>query len=90
MKCQGNVTMDILCANYDCPIYYKRIKIKKDFYNKKSQMDRLNTLSIEYWMSESYNDCWYIIYLLNYLNFTLSSNHNYTNQFSSHLESIFR
>lgn len=48
MKCQGNVTMDILCANYDCPIYYKRIKVKNDLYNKKNQMDKLNTLAIEY------------------------------------------
>lgn len=28
--CQGSLLQDILCTNRDCPIFYKRIKVKKD------------------------------------------------------------
>ena len=40
-KCQGSNTMDILCSNADCPIFYKRIKIKKDIEKKTKQVERL-------------------------------------------------
>jgi DNA polymerase delta subunit 1 len=46
-KCQGSYTMDILCSNADCPIYYKRIKVKKDLGKKVKQMARLEQLKPE-------------------------------------------
>lgn len=44
-KCQGSITMDILCSNADCPIFYKRIKVKKELAQKVTQMERLETIS---------------------------------------------
>lgn len=29
-RCQGSIQQDILCTSRDCPIYYRRIKIRKD------------------------------------------------------------
>ncbi|MCQ2816626.1 MAG: hypothetical protein MJ252_05085 [archaeon] len=29
-KCQSSIMQNILCQNKDCPIYYRRIKVKKD------------------------------------------------------------
>jgi DNA polymerase delta subunit 1 len=46
-KCQGSVTMEVLCSNADCPIYYKRIKIKKDLGKKVKNMEKINELSEE-------------------------------------------
>ena len=43
-KCQGSVTMDVLCSNADCPIYYKRIKVKNDLGKKAKQMARIDEL----------------------------------------------
>ena len=43
-KCQGSITMSLLCSN-DCPIFYKRIKVKKELTQKISQMKRLNSIS---------------------------------------------
>jgi DNA polymerase delta subunit 1 len=45
-KCQGSVTMDILCSNVDCPIYYRRIKVKNELKNKKNQVHKLNLISL--------------------------------------------
>ena len=39
--------MDVLCSNADCPIYYKRIKIKKDLGKKVKNMEEINELSEE-------------------------------------------
>lgn len=44
-KCQGSITMDVLCSNVDCPIYYKRIKVKKDQGRSAKQMERLTHLT---------------------------------------------
>jgi len=29
-RCQGSTTQQVLCSNRDCPIFYKRTKVKKD------------------------------------------------------------
>jgi len=29
-RCQGSLTQEVLCSNRDCPIFYKRTKVKKD------------------------------------------------------------
>lgn len=46
-KCQGSVTMDVLCSNVDCPIYYRRIKVKNDLNNKRTQVNKLSLISLE-------------------------------------------
>jgi len=48
IKCQGSVTMDILCQNVDCPIYYRRIKVKNDLVSKRAQLDKLNTIAYDF------------------------------------------
>ncbi len=30
-RCQGSLISDVICQNKDCPIFYKRIKIQKEF-----------------------------------------------------------
>ena len=35
--------MEVLCANVDCPIYYRRIKIKKEQEEKEKQMERFDS-----------------------------------------------
>ena len=37
--------MDILCSNADCPIFYKRRKVKKELEQKEKQIERLETIS---------------------------------------------
>jgi DNA polymerase delta subunit 1 len=29
-RCQGSITQDVLCTSRDCPIFYRRMKVKKD------------------------------------------------------------
>eukprot|EP01083_Nonionella_stella_P014739 41328_1 len=29
-RCQGSLTQQVLCSNRDCPIFYKRTKVRKD------------------------------------------------------------
>mmetsp|Transcript_2120 Transcript_2120/g.4105 ORF Transcript_2120/g.4105 Transcript_2120/m.4105 type:complete len:90 (+) Transcript_2120:848-1117(+) len=29
-RCQGSTTQEVLCSNRDCPIFYKRTKVRKD------------------------------------------------------------
>ena len=29
-RCQGSLTQEVLCSNRDCPIFYKRTKVRKD------------------------------------------------------------
>ena len=47
-QCQGNVTMEILCQNVDCPIYYKRLKAKKDLGSKREQLNKLSTVALSF------------------------------------------
>jgi len=41
-RCQGSILQDIICQNRDCPIFYRRFKVKKDLKNMKEIMDRFN------------------------------------------------
>ena len=41
--CQKFVNNPVICANYDCPIYYKRNKVKKEAEEQGKQLDRFTT-----------------------------------------------
>ena len=41
-RCQGSILQDIICQNRDCPIFYRRFKVKKDLKNMKEIMDRFD------------------------------------------------
>jgi len=41
-RCQGSILQEIICQNRDCPIFYRRYKVKKDLKNMKEIMDRFN------------------------------------------------
>ncbi|CRG97181.1 DNA polymerase delta catalytic subunit, putative [Plasmodium gallinaceum] len=40
-RCQGNLHVDVICMNRDCPIFYRRAKIKKDVDNLQKQVSSL-------------------------------------------------
>ncbi|SBT32605.1 DNA polymerase delta catalytic subunit, putative [Plasmodium ovale wallikeri] len=40
-RCQGNLHVDVICMNRDCPIFYRRAKIKKDIANLQEQVSSL-------------------------------------------------
>jgi DNA polymerase delta subunit 1 len=40
VNCQGSAFDEILCKNEDCPIFYRRIKIKNDLEEKKKEFER--------------------------------------------------
>ncbi|SBT70172.1 DNA polymerase delta catalytic subunit, putative [Plasmodium malariae] len=42
-RCQGNLHVDVICMNRDCPIFYRRAKIKKDMANLQEQVSSLRT-----------------------------------------------
>ena len=39
-KCQGSIMQEIICQNKDCPIFYKRIKVRKDLEEIREKMER--------------------------------------------------
>lgn len=41
-RCQGSVCQEVLCTNRDCPIYYRREKVKKDMDYIKGELDKLH------------------------------------------------
>ena len=41
-RCQRFVMQDIICQNKDCPIFYKRFKVKKDIENYLNKVERFN------------------------------------------------
>ncbi len=41
-QCQGSILQEIICQNKDCPIFYRRFKVKKDLKNMKAIIDRFN------------------------------------------------
>ena len=41
-RCQGSILQDIICQNRDCPIFYRRYKVKKELKMMKEIMDRFN------------------------------------------------
>lgn len=44
-QCQGSVINEVLCVNRICPIWYKRMKIKKEIGPLHSRLQRLRELS---------------------------------------------
>lgn len=40
-RCQGSICQEVLCTNRDCPIYYRREKVRKDIDYIKSELDKL-------------------------------------------------
>ncbi|KNA00843.1 DNA polymerase delta catalytic subunit [Plasmodium vivax North Korean] len=40
-RCQGNLHAEVICMNRDCPIFYRRAKIKKDMANVQEQISAL-------------------------------------------------
>lgn len=40
-RCQGNLHVDVICMNRDCPIFYRRAKIRKDLANVQEQIASL-------------------------------------------------
>lgn len=41
-KCQGFLMQEIICQNRDCPIFYRRIKVKKDLKEIQSKIARFD------------------------------------------------
>ena len=41
-RCQGSILQDIICQNRDCPIFYRRFKVKKDLKMMNEIMERFN------------------------------------------------
>ena len=41
-RCQGSILQDIICQNRDCPIFFRRFKVKKDLKAMKEIMERFN------------------------------------------------
>ena len=39
-RCQGSILQDIICQNRDCPIFFRRYKVKKDLKSMKAIMER--------------------------------------------------
>lgn len=42
-RCQGNLHVDVICMNRDCPIFYRRAKVRKDLASLQEQITSLNT-----------------------------------------------
>eukprot|EP01071_Lankesteria_metandrocarpae_P010903 Lankesteria_metandrocarpae@DN5381_c0_g1_i2.p1 len=42
-RCQGSVHQDVLCTSRDCPIFYRRTKIRKDLQEAQKQVTKLHT-----------------------------------------------
>ena len=40
-RCQGSVCQEVLCTNRDCPIFYRREKVKKEMDYVKADLDKL-------------------------------------------------
>ncbi|CAG9321819.1 unnamed protein product [Blepharisma stoltei] len=40
-RCQGSVNQEVLCTNKDCPIFYRREKVKKDMGLIKVELEKL-------------------------------------------------
>jgi len=43
-RCQGSVHQTVLCTSRDCPIFYRRMKIKKDLNDVKEVIERWNNI----------------------------------------------
>jgi len=40
--CQGSLLQDVLCTNRDCPIFYRRRKVRKDLGDAQKNLTKLN------------------------------------------------
>ena len=40
-RCQGSVCQEVLCTNRDCPIFYRREKVKKEMDHMKCELDKM-------------------------------------------------
>ena len=41
-KCQGFMMQEIICQNRDCPIFFRRIKVKKDLKEIQDKIKRFD------------------------------------------------
>ena len=41
-RCQGSLHQDVLCTSRDCPIFYRRKKVKKDLTEATAQLRRFD------------------------------------------------
>eukprot|EP00033_Pygsuia_biforma_P006271 GCRY01006987.1.p1 GENE.GCRY01006987.1~~GCRY01006987.1.p1 ORF type:complete len:597 (-),score=200.00 GCRY01006987.1:27-1724(-) len=41
-QCQGFLHQDVLCTNRDCPIFYKRVRIRKDLTEQQKVLERFD------------------------------------------------
>jgi DNA polymerase delta subunit 1 len=41
-RCQGSICQEVLCTNRDCPIFYRREKVRKDMDYVKGELDKLS------------------------------------------------
>lgn len=39
-RCQGSLHQEVLCSSKDCPIFYRRTKVKKDLREAQKNLDR--------------------------------------------------
>lgn len=39
-RCQGTVYQEIICSNADCPIFFRRSKVRKDLLEATKEMQR--------------------------------------------------
>ena len=39
-RCQGSLHEDILCSSRDCPIFYRRVKAKKNLEENREVVER--------------------------------------------------
>eukprot|EP00761_Pharyngomonas_kirbyi_P003062 gb/GECH01003066.1/.p1 GENE.gb/GECH01003066.1/~~gb/GECH01003066.1/.p1 ORF type:complete len:1039 (+),score=172.93 gb/GECH01003066.1/:1-3117(+) len=43
-RCQGSLCQDVLCTARDCPIFYMRVKVRKDLRDTQAKLDRFETV----------------------------------------------
>eukprot|EP00922_Rhytidocystis_sp_ex-Travisia-forbesii_P037851 GHVS01056365.1.p1 GENE.GHVS01056365.1~~GHVS01056365.1.p1 ORF type:complete len:939 (+),score=105.84 GHVS01056365.1:635-3451(+) len=41
-RCQGSLNMEVICSSRDCPIFYRRMKIKKDIATVQADFDKIS------------------------------------------------
>ncbi len=41
-RCQGSYFQEVICQNYDCPIFFKRLKTRKDLKELDEKLERFN------------------------------------------------
>jgi hypothetical protein len=44
-RCQGSMHNEVICSSRDCPIFYMRMKAKKDVEDAGKELDRFDTVS---------------------------------------------